>query len=620
MFKDLRRVVAVVMSVVVFAAALAVVPLSYSPSASAVTSGIVAADLALNLDPNLAASYAGSGATVTDLSGAGRNGTLTGTPLPTFSNTSPKSFLFQKEPIYSTSSPANKISVGGTFLKDDFTIQTWIKTDEVGYSTAHYTTMFIMAAECGGGAPDWGLGVDDTGKLAFGAGWSDQTFATSESVNSNNWINVAASREMSTGQIKLYIDGALKVTALGQSGNSLTCSADGNTWIGNGQDGPAYSFGGRISSVLAYTDVLTSAEVLTNYNATVNTFYPVTYTMTYNANGATSGSAPSDGSFTSGSSASTVAGNSGSLARSGYIFAGWNTTANGTGTTYAAGTDSYSTNSNVTLYAVWTPNPTTTTTTTTTTLAPVVVIDIQVPSPTALTVPQGQASIATIAPSASVAVSATSTTIPKANTASTAVVPTTMAPQLAKPTNSIPPPVIPKVSMGESALDVGGVSTKVEMTRVNNQLVIQSGSMKAVLSGLDDKGATRALDSDGNLRLAGGDVVKINVGGFKPGSDVDVWLFSTPKHLGTSVVGANGQVSGSFTIPADVESGSHRIAVTAKLPNGKSATFTLGIAVGDIARSSTLTRILIAIPIALAVLAGFLLPNQMRRRRRLGVA
>jgi hypothetical protein len=141
-----------------------------------------------------------------------------------------------------------------------------------------------------------------------------------------------------------------------------------------------------------------------------------------------------------------------------------------------------------------------------------------------------------------------------------------------------------------------------------------------VLSGLDDKGSTRALDDDGNLRLAGGDVVKINVGGFKPGSDVDVWLFSTPKHLGTSVVGANGQVSGSFTIPADVESGSHRIAVTAKLPNGKSATFTLGIAVGDIARSSTLTRILIAIPIALAVLAGFLLPNQMRRRRRLGVA
>jgi hypothetical protein len=42
----------------------------------------------------------------------------------------------------------------------------------------------------------------------------------------------------------------------------------------------------------------------------------------------------------------------------------------------------------------------------------------------------------------------------------------------------------------------------------------------------------------------------------------------------------------------------------------------VGIAIGEIARTSTTTRVLIAIPIALAVLAGFMLPNQVRRRRR----
>jgi hypothetical protein len=263
-----------------------------------------------------------------------------------------------------------------------------------------------------------------------------------------------------------------------------------------------------------------------------------------------------------------------------------------------------------------TTSTTTTTTTTTTATVPVaVVIDIQAPSGNASATPQGQASIATIAPGAKTVVTnpMSNSTVPKSTTS----VPASVIP-MGTPSGSETAPKIPEVSAGEGALDIGGVSTKVEVSRENNQIVVKSGSLLAVLSGLDDKGATRALDDDGNLRLAGGDVVKINVGGFKPGSDVDVWLFSTPKHLGTSVVGANGQVSGSFTIPADVESGSHRIAVTAKLPNGKSATFTLGIAVGDIARSSTLTRILIAIPIALAVLAGFLLPNQMRRRRRLG--
>ena len=253
-----------------------------------------------------------------------------------------------------------------------------------------------------------------------------------------------------------------------------------------------------------------------------------------------------------------------------------------------------------------TTTSTSTTTTTTSTIPAAVVIDIQAPTSSGSTLPQGQASIATIAPGAKSVVT---------NPMSTTTIPVAATP-MGTPSGSEIAPVIPKVSTGQGALDIGGVSTKVDITRENNQLVIKSGSLQAVLSELDDNGETRALDEQGNLRLAGGDVVQINVGGFQPGSDVDVWLFSTPKHLGTSVVGADGQVSGSFTIPEDVESGSHRIAVSAKLPDGKSATFTLGVAVGDIEKSSTLTRILIGIPISLAVLAGFILPNQVRRRRK----
>ena len=249
--------------------------------------------------------------------------------------------------------------------------------------------------------------------------------------------------------------------------------------------------------------------------------------------------------------------------------------------------------------------------------APVVVIDIQVP---VNTVAQGQESVATIAPTVSTVapsvVVATTTTIANVNSAEAKKIPTTTVAPVAAPTNSVVAPLIPKLSTGESALNVGGVKTKVDMTRENNQLVISSGSLRAVLSGLDDKGATRALDADGNLRLSGGDVVKLNVGGFKPGSTVDIWLFSTPQRLGTAKVGADGRMSGAFTIPKNVEDGPHRIAITAKLPNGKSATFTLGIAVGEIARTSTLTRVLIAIPIVLAIGFGLILPNQLRRRRK----
>ena len=266
------RVCAAALTVVLAGAVAPGMSFDRGQVASALTAGIVETNLALNLDPNLSDSYSGSGTTVTDLSGAARHGTLAGTPLPVFDSTSPKSFSFTRAYVGNTSSTASKITINSKFLTDNFTIQTWIKTNQVGYNTAHYTTMYIMASECGGGAADWGMGVNSTGKLAFGAGPNDATFATTDSVNTNAWVNVAASRDKTTGQIKLYINGVLKTTGTGNSGNSLTCSADGKTWIGNGQDAPAYSFGGNISTVLAYTSVLSGADVLANYNATVNTF------------------------------------------------------------------------------------------------------------------------------------------------------------------------------------------------------------------------------------------------------------------------------------------------------------------------------------------------------------
>ena len=82
----------------------------------------------------------------------------------------------------------------------------------------------------------------------------------------------------------------------------------------------------------------------------------VTYTVTYDANSATSGSVPSVDSYTTGGSAYTVSANSGTLVRTGYSFGGWNTLASGLGTTYAAGSGTLTTSANLTLYAKWTAN------------------------------------------------------------------------------------------------------------------------------------------------------------------------------------------------------------------------------------------------------------------------
>ncbi|MDR1400104.1 MAG: InlB B-repeat-containing protein [Treponema sp.] len=76
---------------------------------------------------------------------------------------------------------------------------------------------------------------------------------------------------------------------------------------------------------------------------------PIQYTVTYSVNGG-SGTAPSSQTVNSGT-AITLADGSG-LTNSGYTFSGWNTSADGAGTTYASGA-SFTVTSPITLYAKW---------------------------------------------------------------------------------------------------------------------------------------------------------------------------------------------------------------------------------------------------------------------------
>jgi uncharacterized repeat protein (TIGR02543 family) len=82
-----------------------------------------------------------------------------------------------------------------------------------------------------------------------------------------------------------------------------------------------------------------------------------TYTITYNGNTNTSGSAPTDATspYAAGATVTTL-GNTGNLTKTGYSFNDWNTAANGTGTSQAAASTFTMPSSNVVLYAQWSPN------------------------------------------------------------------------------------------------------------------------------------------------------------------------------------------------------------------------------------------------------------------------
>ena len=142
-----------------------------------------------------------------------------------------------------------------------------------------------------------------------------------------------------------------------------------------------------------------------------------------------------------------------------------------------------------------------------------------------------------------------------------------------------------------------------------------AGPLKATLGGVNPDGSPQALDAEGNVRLKPGDTVRIKLAGFDPGSQVEAWLFSTPVLMGRAVVSDDGTVTGNFVIPKDAPSGAHRIAIVARTTDGKPATLTVGVKVGDWKKERSITVWLIVLPIVVAVLGALTLPATRRRRR-----
>ena len=77
------------------------------------------------------------------------------------------------------------------------------------------------------------------------------------------------------------------------------------------------------------------------------------FTVTYDDNGSTGGSVPSDSNTYTQGQTVTVPENSGSLAYTGYSFVGWQTKADGSGKAYTPGKNFSMGAANVTLYALW---------------------------------------------------------------------------------------------------------------------------------------------------------------------------------------------------------------------------------------------------------------------------
>jgi hypothetical protein len=235
------------------------------------------------------------------------------------------------------------------------------------------------------------------------------------------------------------------------------------------------------------------------------------------------------------------------------------------------------------------------------------------------TVPQGQAAVATIAPTAVTTAPALAPlgSVP-VQVASTTTTTTTTLPAEVTPvaTPNTPAPTVAALEIGKAGMTVDGKTLDVAVSRADNQVIVSGGGVTMTMSVLSVNGERVPLDSAGGLRFNTGDKVVMSSEGLSPGDEMTFWMFSTPTALGTVKVGADGIAAGTFAIPSGLEKGGHRLVLQGLNKDGKKIVLGVGVGVGKIDSSSTTSRLLIAIPVALAIGLGIALPNQARRRRR----
>lgn len=216
----------------------------------------VTSNLVLHYDPYQKPSYAGSGATLYDLTSNSLNATL--------SNTTYTSPHFTYNGSSSTTSVADNASLEPG--SGDWTVEVW-----VNHAVITGASRCIISKTNGGNAADWGYGIRtaSSGSTYMEVG-NGSTSITSPSFTLSTgiwyqlvgvWTNVASN------SMEFYVNGISQ----GSSSHSFASIKDTTRPVSFGSFDGGATFGqwfnGRMGIVRFYNKALTSAEVLRNYNA-----------------------------------------------------------------------------------------------------------------------------------------------------------------------------------------------------------------------------------------------------------------------------------------------------------------------------------------------------------------
>ena len=231
----------------------------YLPEENIVREGLV-----LHFDANNPNSYAGTGLTVTGLTGY--TGSLIGGV--GYSSTGGQSFFFDgSNALINTNYATNGMS--------EFTAEASFKTTVIYNPNYYYKSPPVFGTAQGlGTSGDWMIGVKNGYLIAYDElNGSNNSVDLNVYVSNNNWYIVQATRD-SSGVIKYYVNGSLVATSTGRTSLLRTTSTTSTIYGTNWMVGSAYwtevdykNFSGNIGFSRLYSRALSSTEILQNYNA-----------------------------------------------------------------------------------------------------------------------------------------------------------------------------------------------------------------------------------------------------------------------------------------------------------------------------------------------------------------
>jgi hypothetical protein len=221
-------------------------------------SNYVTSNLVLYFDPSNPSSYSGSGTTITDLSGNGRNGTM--------------SNISFTSPYFTYNGTSSQISIADNAALEpgsgDWTMEVWVNQSVSG------NDVVLGKFDPGGLTVDVSYSIRTTNTTYYAQIGSGSGSGSTLFVNSTNYVGTIGSwsqivyvfTNVAANTLQTFVNGS----SIGTVSHSLPSilNTSSNLYIGSYNNGE-YSqwFDGKIGITRLYNRALTAPEVLQNYNA-----------------------------------------------------------------------------------------------------------------------------------------------------------------------------------------------------------------------------------------------------------------------------------------------------------------------------------------------------------------